>query len=131
MLTPISKSKLGIIGLGYVGLPLATAFAAKFKTIGYDINSQRVVELQKCEDRNLQVEDHVLKSVLVNSTDELKKCGKGLLVTDSSSELVNANIYIVTVPTPTDKHNRPVLTPLLKASETIGKVLKKKGRSNL
>lgn len=125
MLKPLPESKLAIIGLGYVGLPLAAAFAEKFKTIGYDINSQRVGELQKGRDRTLEVEDDLLQSVLVKTTVELEEKGKGLVVTDAMGPISSANIYIVTVPTPTDKHNRPVLTPMLKASEAIGKVLKK------
>lgn len=125
MLKPLNESKIAIIGLGYVGLPLATAFAEKFKTIGYDINPQRVRELQKGHDRTLEVEDDLLKSVLVKTTVELEEKGKGFLVTDAIGPISSANIYIVTVPTPTDKHNRPVLTPMLKASEAIGKVLKK------
>lgn len=125
MLKPITESKIAIIGLGYVGLPLAAAFASTFKTIGYDIDSKRVDELQKGKDRTLEVEDELLQSVLVATSDQLEKSGKGLVVTDSASELATATIYIVTVPTPTDKHNRPVLTPMLKASEAIGKVLKK------
>ncbi|PZV82309.1 UDP-N-acetyl-D-galactosamine dehydrogenase [Algoriphagus aquaeductus] len=125
MLKPFNESKIAIIGLGYVGLPLATAFAEKFKTIGYDIDSKRVGELQKGHDRTLEVEDDLLQSVLVSSSELLDQSGKGLLVSDSAAEMANANIYIVTVPTPTDKHNRPVLTPMLKASEAIGKVLKK------
>ena len=125
MLKPLTESKLAIIGLGYVGLPLAAAFAEKFKTIGYDINPQRVGELQKGHDRTLEVEDGLLQSVLVKTTVELEEKGKGLVVTDAMGPISSANIYIVTVPTPTDKHNRPVLTPMLKASESIGKVLKK------
>ncbi|MFN3759905.1 MAG: nucleotide sugar dehydrogenase [Algoriphagus aquaeductus] len=125
MLKPFNESKIAIIGLGYVGLPLATAFAEKFKTIGYDIDSKRVGELQKGHDRTLEVEDDLLQSVLVSSSELLDQSGKGLLVSDSAAEMANANIYIVTVPTPTDKHNRPVLTPMLKASEAIGKVMKK------
>lgn len=125
MLKPLNESKIAIIGLGYVGLPLAAAFAEKFKTIGYDINPQRVGELQKGDDRTLEVEDDLLQSVLVKTTVELDDKGKGLLVTDAIGPISSANIYIVTVPTPTDKHNRPVLTPMLKASESIGKVLKK------
>lgn len=125
MLKPLNESKIAIIGLGYVGLPLAAAFAEKFKTIGYDINPQRVGELQKGHDRTLEVEDELLQSVLVKTTVELEEKGKGLLVTDAMGPISSANIYIVTVPTPTDKHNRPVLTPMIKASETIGKVLKK------
>ena len=125
MLKPLTESKLAIIGLGYVGLPLATAFAEKFKTIGYDIDSKRVAELQKGHDRTLEVEDDLLQSVLVKTTVELEEKGKGLVVTDAMGPISSANIYIVTVPTPTDKHNRPVLTPMIKASEAIGKVLKK------
>jgi UDP-N-acetyl-D-glucosamine/UDP-N-acetyl-D-galactosamine dehydrogenase len=125
MLKSITDSKIAIIGLGYVGLPLATAFAEKFRTIGYDIDPKRVVELQKGHDRTLEVEDDLLRSVLVKTSLELDERGRGLLVTDGVGPISSANIYIVTVPTPTDKHNRPVLTPMLKASEAIGKVLKK------
>lgn len=125
MLKPLKESKLAIIGLGYVGLPLATAFASTFKTIGYDINAKRVDQLQKGHDHTLEVEDGLLQSVLVKSTVELEEKGKGLLITDAVGPISLANIFIVTVPTPTDKHNRPVLTPMLKASEAIGKVLKK------
>lgn len=125
MLKSINESKIAIIGLGYVGLPLATAFAEKFKTIGYDIDAKRVAELQAGKDRTLEVEDELLHSVLVQNLTHLENSGKGLLVTDSSELILDANIYIVTVPTPTDKHNRPVLTPMLKASEAIAKVLKK------
>jgi UDP-N-acetyl-D-glucosamine/UDP-N-acetyl-D-galactosamine dehydrogenase len=125
MLKSIQESKIAIIGLGYVGLPLATAFAEKFKTIGYDIDARRVAELQSGRDRTLEVEDELLNSVLVSDSAQLENSGKGLLVTDSVQFIMDANVYIVTVPTPTDKHNRPVLTPMLKASEAIAKVLKK------
>ncbi|MDG1278250.1 MAG: nucleotide sugar dehydrogenase [Algoriphagus sp.] len=125
MLTKLEQSKIAIIGLGYVGLPLAVAFAEKFKTIGYDINAGRVDELQKGIDRTLEVENSELQSVLVKTSLEQEEKGKGLLITDGIGPISSANIYIVTVPTPTDKHNRPVLTPMLKASEAIGKVLKK------
>ncbi|NVJ48605.1 MAG: nucleotide sugar dehydrogenase [Cytophagia bacterium] len=124
MLKPLNESKIAIIGLGYVGLPLATAFAEKFKTVGYDIDPKRVDELQKGHDRTLEVEDELLQSVLVKTSIELDEKGKGLLVTDALVPITSANIYIVTVPTPTDKHNRPVLTPMLKASEMIGRMLK-------
>lgn len=125
MLTPLQDSKIAIIGLGYVGLPLAVAFAEKFKTVGYDIDPKRVDELQKGTDRTLEVEDELLQSVLVPNTVALEEKGKGLLVTDAATAISNCNIFVVTVPTPTDKHNRPVLTPMIKASETIGKLLKK------
>ncbi|GMQ27773.1 nucleotide sugar dehydrogenase [Algoriphagus confluentis] len=125
MLKPFNESKIAIIGLGYVGLPLAVAFAEKFKTVGYDIDPKRVDELQKGHDRTLEVEDDLLQSVLVKTSMELDEKKKGLLITDAVLPISSANIYIVTVPTPTDKHNRPILTPMLKASEAIGKVLKK------
>ena len=125
MLTPLKESKIAIIGLGYVGLPLAVAFAEKFKTVGYDIDAKRVDELQKGKDRTLEVEDKELQAVLVKTPIELEEKGSGLLVTDAIMPISSCNIYVVTVPTPTDKHNRPVLTPMLKASEAIGKILKK------
>lgn len=125
MLTPLTNSKIGIIGLGYVGLPLAVAFSEKFQTVGYDIDSKRVNELQKGNDRTLEINEDELKSVLVKTGIELEEKNKGLLVTDAIMPVSSCNIFIVTVPTPTDKHNRPVLTPMLKASEMIGKILKK------
>lgn len=121
-LKPLSESKIAIIGLGYVGLPLAVAFAEKFKVIGYDINVQRVDELQKGHDHTLEVEDELLKSVLLKHADENSV---GLYNTTAVGAMADCNIYIVTVPTPTDKHNRPVLTPMIKASETIAALLKK------
>jgi UDP-N-acetyl-D-galactosamine dehydrogenase len=124
-LTNLTESKIAIIGLGYVGLPLAAAFAEKYKTVGYDINPSRVDQLQKGHDRTLEVADEELKKVLVLTGQELDEKGKGLLITDAIMPVSTANIYIVTVPTPTDKHNRPVLTPMIKASEMIAKVLKK------
>jgi len=125
MLTNLENSKIAIIGLGYVGLPLAAAFAEKYKTVGYDINATRVDQLQKGHDKTLEVADQDLKKVLVQTGQELDERGNGLLITDAILPVSSANIYIVTVPTPTDKHNRPVLTPMLKASEMIAKVLKK------
>ncbi|PZX50269.1 UDP-N-acetyl-D-galactosamine dehydrogenase [Algoriphagus ratkowskyi] len=125
MLVNLEKSKIAIIGLGYVGLPLAAAFAEKYKTVGYDINATRVDQLQKAHDRTLEVADEELKKVLVGTGQELDEKGKGLLITDAIMPVSTANIYIVTVPTPTDRHNRPVLTPMIKASEMIAKVLKK------
>jgi UDP-N-acetyl-D-galactosamine dehydrogenase len=125
MLTNLENSKIAIIGLGYVGLPLAAAFAEKYKTVGYDINATRVDQLQKGHDKTLEVADQDLKKVLVQTGQELDEMGNGLLITDAILPVSSANIYIVTVPTPTDKHNRPVLTPMLKASEMIAKVLKK------
>jgi UDP-N-acetyl-D-galactosamine dehydrogenase len=111
---------ISIIGLGYVGLPLAVAFAEKYKVIGYDINQQRVNELISGYDKTLEIEESLLNSVLdLNNSNEF-----GLYLTTNKEKIANCNIFIVTVPTPTDKHNRPVLTPLIKSSETIGSVLK-------
>lgn len=113
--------KIAIIGLGYVGLPLARLFATKYPTVGFDINSHRIAELKNGIDSTLEVEEELLKSVLVDtSTQE-----NGLYITDQLDELKDCNYYIVTVPTPVDKNNRPDLTPLYKASETVGKVLSK------
>jgi UDP-N-acetyl-D-galactosamine dehydrogenase len=121
----VKKDKIAIIGLGYVGLPLAVEFGKKFQTVGYDINQNRVVELNAGKDSTLEVEDDLLKSVLVNkSTNQQIHLNNGLTVTTNSDLLNECNIFIVTVPTPTDKNNRPVLTPLYKASETVGKAIK-------
>ncbi|EJF09377.1 NAD(P)-binding domain-containing protein, partial [Pontibacter sp. BAB1700] len=120
-LTGIGNAKIAVIGLGYVGLPLAVEFAKKFSTIGFDINQARVQELNTGHDRTLEVEDEYLKSVLTSSVN-----GKiGLYCTNQLQDIEACNYYIVTVPTPVDKNNRPDLTPLYKASETVGKVLKR------
>lgn len=117
----MKEKKIAIIGLGYVGLPLAVAFAEKYKVIGFDINSKRVSELNLGYDATLEIDSELLNHVLdvenVNSV--------GLHLTNQKDTLSNCNIYIVTVPTPTDKHNRPVLTPMIKASETIAVHLSK------
>lgn len=115
--------KIAIIGLGYVGLPLAVEFAKKYPTVGFDINKKRVDELNAGLDRTLEVADEELKAVLKGS--ESASDAAFLLNTTDVSGLKDCNVFIVTVPTPTDKHNRPVLTPLIKASETCGAVLKK------
>lgn len=114
--------KIAVIGLGYVGLPLAVEFAKKYPTLGFDIDSKRVSQLNSGQDNTLEVADDLLQSVLVQ--DLLTANSIGLLPTTESEELANCNVFIVTVPTPTDKHNRPVLTPMLKASENIGRYLK-------
>lgn len=114
--------KIGIIGLGYVGLPLAVEFGKKFPTVGFDINQTRVEELNSGHDRTLEVDDENLKTVIGK---DVLNGNPGLLNTTSIDDLATCNFLIVTVPTPTDKNNRPVLTPLIKASETIGRVLKK------
>jgi len=117
----LEESKIAIVGLGYVGLPLAVAFAEKYKVIGFDINSKRVYELNNGYDTTLEIESQYLKSVL--DTDNSNNFG--LFITTEKNNLNHCNIYIVTVPTPTDKHNRPVLTPMVKATETIATFLKK------
>ena len=121
----MKEYKIGIIGLGYVGLPLAVAFAEKYKTIGFDINANRIGELAKGVDTTLEIEGEYLKSVIVDNDFKKETASCGFFPTNSLEELADCNFYIITVPTPTDKNNRPVLTPLIKASETVGKVLKK------
>ena len=117
------KNKIAIVGLGYVGLPLARLFATKYPVVGFDINAARVQELKSGKDATLEVEDHLLQSVLLNENPAKDKTG--LFCSDQIEDIADANIYIITVPTPVDKNNRPVLTPLYKSSETVGKVLKK------
>lgn len=110
---------IAVIGLGYVGLPLAVAFAEKYKVIGFDINKERISELQAGRDATLEISEDKLKSALRSANDS------GLIVTYDEAQLEAAQVYIVTVPTPTNKYNQPVLIPLEKASEAVGKVLKK------
>ena len=117
----MNQLKIAIIGLGYVGLPLARLFATKYAVVGFDINIERVKELKLGKDSTLEVEDDVLNSVLVDENSN----HKGLYCSSSISDLEGCNYYIITVPTPVDKNNRPILTPLIKASETVGSVLKK------
>jgi len=116
----MNQIKIGVIGLGYVGLPLARLFATKYSVVGFDINKERVAELMSGTDTTLEVSDQVLQSVLVKRPSE----DIGLYCTASLSDVLNCNYYIITVPTPVDKNNRPVLTPLIKASETVGSLLK-------
>lgn len=113
--------KIGIIGLGYVGLPLARLFATSYNVVGFDIKEERIKELNQGIDGTLEVSEEDLKSVLHNSGDK----GNGLYCSSSLEDLKDCNYYVITVPTPIDKNNRPVLTPLYKSSEAIGSVLKK------
>jgi UDP-N-acetyl-D-glucosamine/UDP-N-acetyl-D-galactosamine dehydrogenase len=153
--------KIAIIGLGYVGLPLARLFASKFPVVGYDINKERVAELMTGIDSTLEVDPELLRSVLVDFnptvskghgawSTELRAQGEeqrakptlpvdndnndnqdnlttGLYCTTQLDELKHCNVFVVTVPTPVDKNNRPDLTPLVKASEAVGKVISKGG----
>jgi len=117
----MKKDKIAIIGLGYVGLPLARLFATKYSVVGFDINTKRISELMSGNDATLEVSDEVLQAVLVDEPSEKA----GLYCTDSLEDIKDCKYYVVTVPTPVDKNNRPVLTPLIKASETVGSVLEK------
>lgn len=114
--------KITIIGLGYVGLPLAVEFAKKYPVIGFDINQKRVNELIKGHDATLEVDDKDLHATLVKKS---QVAGKGLFLSTNLEDIKDSKIYIVTVPTPIDEYKRPDLTPLIKASETLGKVVKK------
>lgn len=116
--------KIAVIGLGYVGLPLARLFATKFPVLGFDINQKRIDELRSGKDLTLEVEDDILQAALVEEN-PFSTNTKGLFCSNQLRDIEEANFYVVTVPTPVDKNNRPDLTPLYKASETVGKVLKK------
>lgn len=107
--------KICVIGLGYVGLPLAHAFSEKYEVVGFDISSWRIDELNQGYDRTLELNETQVKEALTN----------GMKFSLNVDEIKDCNIYIVTVPTPIDKHKKPDLTPLIKASETIGKILEK------
>ena len=109
------SNKIAIIGLGYVGLPLAHAFSSKYKVVGFDIARWRIDELRNGVDRTLELSSQQLKEAISNN----------MKFTNLLEDIADCNIYIVTVPTPIDKHKKPDLTPLIKASESIGKVLKK------
>jgi len=117
----MSTVKIGIIGLGYVGLPLARLFATKYAVVGFDINQQRVNELMVGKDSTLEVAHDALKAVLVGAS----SLEKGLFCTTDIQVIKDCNYYIITMPTPVDKNNTPVLIPLLAASKTVAKVLKK------
>ena len=119
----MEKTKIAVIGLGYVGLPLAVEFGKHFEVVGFDINQNRIKELRSNKDITLETSAEQLPEVNVDSLANLKGLGKGLWITAELEEIKNSNFYIVTVPTPVDKNNRPDLTPLYKASETVGKVL--------
>ena len=107
--------KICIIGLGYVGLPLSHAFSKKYNVVGLDIHQTRIDELNNAYDKTLEL----------NKTQLQEALDKGIKFTCNIEDIIDCNVYIVTVPTPIDKNKKPNLTPLLKASETIGKVLRK------
>ncbi|MDC1007641.1 nucleotide sugar dehydrogenase [Gammaproteobacteria bacterium] len=110
----INNKKISIIGMGYVGLPLAIAFSKKFKVVGYDIDDLRIQDLRAGNDKTLEIEEELLRSVESN-----------ISYTSNINDIKDCNIFIVTVPTPIDNSNRPDLTPLLQSSSAIGSVLKK------
>lgn len=113
--------KIAVIGLGYVGLPLARLFATKYPVVGFDINQKRIEELNQGLDNTLEVEESLLKAVLTDKP----LSQNGLYCSANLEDISECNYYVVTVPTPVDRNNRPDLTPLYKSSETVGKVLKK------
>jgi UDP-N-acetyl-D-galactosamine dehydrogenase len=117
----LKNIKVGIIGLGYVGLPLAVAFSEKYKVVGFDINKKRINSLNLFNDATLEITETELKKV-INKKNDLNR---GLFVTSKKENLSNCNFFIITVPTPTDKNNRPDLLPMIKASETVAHLLKK------
>ena len=119
----MKKHSVAVIGLGYVGLPLAIEFSKKFKTIGFDININRVNDLLKGIDSTLEVSSLDLKINTIS--DNFSDHDKGLFFTSKTEDLKAANVFIVTVPTPVDKNNKPDLSPLISASETLGKVISK------
>ena len=109
----VSHKKLAVIGLGYVGLPLAVAFGKKYQVVGFDINEQRISELRAHVDKTEEV-----------TAEEFREA-KGFSCTSNLEDIRDCDIYIITVPTPIDRYKKPDLTPLYKASETVGKVLKR------
>jgi len=120
----MSSIRIAVIGLGYVGLPLARLFATKYPVVGFDVNQHRVNEINKGIDRTLEVEEQILKDALV-SENPVHKATNGLFCSFNSDDIKDCNFYVVTVPTPVDKNNRPDLTPLVKASESVGRVISK------
>jgi len=119
MFEPPPTIRIAIIGLGYVGLPLAVEFARKFPVIGFDIKQSRVDELNRAFDRTLETDTELLRSVLLPGS-----TGNGLVFTSDVQDIADCNVYIISVPTPTDQHNRPDLGLLIKASESVANVLK-------
>ena len=109
----MNNIKIAVIGLGYVGLPLARLFSTKYKTVGFDLSQGRIDELMSGHDATLEVEDDLLQAAIAN----------GFVCSANLDDIRDCNFYVIAVPTPVDKNNRPDLTPLIKASETVGKVI--------
>ena len=114
-----NKIKISIIGLGYVGLPLAVLFSKKYCVTGYDIDLKRISDLNNGLDKTNEIDSQKLSEVIVDNSKS-----KGLFITSDKNELINSDYFIITVPTPIDKNNKPDLTPLLEASELIGNFIK-------
>ncbi len=121
MLNTDNKPKIAIIGLGYVGLPLAVEFAKKYKVFGFDIHQERIEKLKEGIDHTLEVSTNNLKEVITFDC----STAEGLYFTSEAEKLAECSVFIVTVPTPVDKNNRPDLSPLIKASNVVSKLLKK------
>ena len=115
------KVKISVIGLGYVGLPLAIEFSKFFPTVGYDINSKRIDELRQGKDHTLELDDLDIKKNLVDLNPSINQ--NGFYPSNLIEDIKNSNFYIVTVPTPVDKNNRPNLNPLIFACKTVGSIL--------
>src|SRR6056297_3292086 len=122
----LEQPKICIIGLGYVGLPLAVEFAKKYPVVGFDVKQKRIEELSRGHDVTREVTDEQMQKVLSKNKQTITDYNTpGLWVTHEIENIQDSNTYIVTVPTPIDKHKTPNLQPLLKASETVGKILSK------
>jgi len=121
----MNKPQIAIIGLGYVGLPLAVAFAKKYKVSGFDINEGRVTQLRKNFDMTLEIKTEQLATVNHSTLNSFQASNTGLYCSTQLADIAAANVYIITVPTPVDNKHKPDLTPLYKASESVSKVLKK------
>ena len=121
----MKNTKIAVIGLGYVGLPLAVEFAKKYEVVGFDLNAKRVEELRKGIDGTLQITNEQLRAVLVENAKELANNNIGLFASSNVKDIALATIYIVTVPTPIDKHKKPDLSFLIAASKMIATILKK------
>lgn len=117
--------KIAIIGLGYVGLPLARLFATHYPVVGFDINKNRINQLNLGNDITLEVDKNLLEEELINKNPVTNCLPKGLFCSSNINDIIQCNIYIITVPTPVDKNNRPNLDPLLNASKMVGGVLSK------
>jgi UDP-N-acetyl-D-glucosamine/UDP-N-acetyl-D-galactosamine dehydrogenase len=115
----IKKTKICVVGLGYVGLPLSVEFSRKYKVVGFDINLKRVKDLNEFTDNTFEVSNEKLKQVMLSKNQNI-----GLDITKDESKIKDCSIYIITVPTPVNKFNQPDFNPLIKASELVGKYLK-------